>query len=709
MHASSHQGQGMVGNWLFRLTSLVDSSDGAISALSKFRRGSAIVVIALSAFIATGCQLGKQHDGGGGGSASLVSITVTPANPSVLVGATIQLSGVGTLSDGTQVSGAATWASSNTAVATIDPNSGMATGISAGTTAISASFQGVTGKTTLTVNAVSALSISTTSLPRGTAGVAYASTQLNANGGVPPYNWTATSGLPNGMNLSPSGVLSGTPTVSGTFIVAVQVNDSATTANVASANLSLNIQSGSGLFACGTGSGQEGSLSGQYAFLLNGFDDEGNAEVLAGSFMADGAGNITAGEEDSNNVAKGPSHVAISSTGSSYTLGSDDRGCLVLNSASPVTFAFALSRVNPGKGRIIEFDDATGTGGTRLAGILRLQDTTSFALAQLQSNYAFGIHGWDASKNPLAAAGSFSNSNGTLSNGFADIDNAGTITANLNGISGTVSSISSASGRGNLTYSPGGQALNFAIYMVNASEFFLVGTDSIATAAITSGEAIATSNSFTSASLSGPYVFAVSGFSTSNSGGDVTIGTLNFNGVSTEQGTLLQDKAGTSTSTAVNGTYSIDPVSGRVALTNVGNHPPVAYLTTPTDNIAAFVVGTDNSATSGAAEIQAGGPFSANSLSGSYLLGTMTPTDRTNTNVVGVVGFTSGIASGTEDSSIFGPGGLLTMQTISQTYTINADGTGNAGANTVAVTNGSTIFFVDETPGKDPQILVIEQ
>src|SRR5579864_8567520 len=105
MHASSHQGQGMVGNWLFRLTSLVDSSDGAISVLSKFRRSSAIVVIALSAFIATGCQLGKQHDGGGGGTASLVSITVTPTNPSVLVGATIQLSGVGTLSDGTQVSG----------------------------------------------------------------------------------------------------------------------------------------------------------------------------------------------------------------------------------------------------------------------------------------------------------------------------------------------------------------------------------------------------------------------------------------------------------------------------------------------------------------------------------------------------------------------------------------------------------------------------
>jgi Bacterial Ig-like domain (group 2) len=714
MNASSHEEKIAVTaeNWFARLRSLQDTANGARSGLCKFRRSSAIATMALSLFIATGCQLGKQHnDGGGGSSANLVSITITPPTPSVLVGATIQLSGFGTLSDGTQVpnNGLATWASSNTAVATIDANSGVATGVSAGTTTISASSQGVTGKTTLTVNALSALKITTTSLPGGTAGVAYAATQLNATGGLPPYSWTATSGLPNGLTLSPSGVLSGTPTASGSFTIAVQVNDSASTPNAANANLPLNIQTGSGLFACGTGSGQESSLSGHYAFLLNGFDDAGNAEVLAGSFTADGAGNITAGEEDSNNVTKGPSHIVISATGSSYIIGSDGRGCLVLNGASPVTFAVVLSRVNTGKGRIIEFDDATGTSGTRLSGILRLQDTTSFALAQVQANYAFGIHGWDAAKNPLAAAGSFSNSNGTLSNGFADIDDGGTITAKLTGISGTISSISTASGRGDLTYRPGGQTLNFSLYMVNASEFFLVGADAIANAPITSGEAIATSNSFSSASLTGPYMFAVSGFSVSNAGGDVTIGTLNFNGVNTEQGTLLEDKAGTSGTVAVNGTYSIDAASGRVTLTNVGNHSPVAYLTTPTDGIAAFVVGTDSSATSGVAEIQSGGPFSANSLTGNYVLGTMTPTDSTTSNFVGVISFTSGIASGTEDSSNFGAGGLMTLQAISQTYTINGDGTGNAGANTAAVTNGSTIFFVDETPGKDPEIVVIEQ
>jgi hypothetical protein len=686
-----------------------DRGQSANTQIIRVRRTTAIAMIAISSFIGTGCQFGKNH-GGGGSNPTLVSITITPASPSVLVGSTIQLSGYGTMSDGSQVpnNGLATWASSNTAFATIDPTSGNATGIKPGTATISATYQGITGQTNLTVNAVSALSITTTSLPGGTAGVAYPATQLNANGGVTPYNWVAVSGLPSGLSLSTAGLLSGTPTASGAFTVAVQVYDSALPPNTATANLPLSIQPGSGVYACGTGSGYESQLNGHYAFLLNGFDDAGHAEVLAGSIMADGNGNITGGEEDSNNVANGPSHVVISASGSTYTLGPDYRGCLVLGGSTPVTFSFALSPSNPTKGRIIEFDDSTGSG-TRLAGILRWQDTSSFVLTQVQPNYAFGLHGWDSGKNPFAAAGSFSNNNGTLSNGFADVNDGGTIAANLTGISGTISSISNASGRGSMTYTPAGQALDFSIYMVSAAEFVAVGVDPIANAPITSGEAIATSNSFTNASLTGPHMFGVSGYSASSTGGDVTIGTLNFDGVGSEQGTLFEDKAGASTSGAATGTYSIDPTSGRVTLTGVGNHSPVVYLTTPTDGISGFVVGTDNSASSGVGESQLGGPFSANSLVGNYLMGTMTPPDAVTSNYVGVISFTSGIVSGSEDASKSRGSGLVASQAINQTYNINADGTGNAGANTVAVTNGSTVFFVDETPGQDPEIIVIEQ
>jgi hypothetical protein len=55
-------------------------------------------------------------------------------------------------------------------------------------------------------------------------------TALLAVGGTPPYIWSVTSGLPAGMTMSSSGVLSGTPTdtVDSPFSLQVSVSDSAT-------------------------------------------------------------------------------------------------------------------------------------------------------------------------------------------------------------------------------------------------------------------------------------------------------------------------------------------------------------------------------------------------------------------------------------------------------------------------------------------------
>jgi subtilisin family serine protease len=74
--------------------------------------------------------------------------------------------------------------------------------------------------------AVAPLAITTTSLPSGTVGVAY-SAALAASGGVPPYTWSRTSGkLPNGLTLSTSGVISGTPSKRGTYSFTLRVRDS---------------------------------------------------------------------------------------------------------------------------------------------------------------------------------------------------------------------------------------------------------------------------------------------------------------------------------------------------------------------------------------------------------------------------------------------------------------------------------------------------
>ncbi|MCG6984306.1 MAG: DUF4082 domain-containing protein, partial [Thiocapsa sp.] len=87
-----------------------------------------------------------------------------------------------------------------------------------------------------------ALSVTTTSLPAGAVGTAYAQT-LAASGGTAPYSWSLATGsdpLPDGLNLdAESGEISGTPTAPGTVTLTVEVSDAATPAATATAALSL--------------------------------------------------------------------------------------------------------------------------------------------------------------------------------------------------------------------------------------------------------------------------------------------------------------------------------------------------------------------------------------------------------------------------------------------------------------------------------------
>jgi hypothetical protein len=82
--------------------------------------------------------------------------------------------------------------------------------------------------------------IATSALPTATQGAAY-NTTLTASGGTAPFKWLVSSGsMPAGLSLaSTTGVISGSPTVNGTFNVSVQVVDAK--AQSASAVLILNI------------------------------------------------------------------------------------------------------------------------------------------------------------------------------------------------------------------------------------------------------------------------------------------------------------------------------------------------------------------------------------------------------------------------------------------------------------------------------------
>jgi uncharacterized protein YjdB len=84
-------------------------------------------------------------------NATLTSIALLPANPTVALASSTQFAATGNFSDGsTQPLAGAAWSSSSPAVGIVS-NSGMATATSAGAAIITATFNGVSGSTNLTV------------------------------------------------------------------------------------------------------------------------------------------------------------------------------------------------------------------------------------------------------------------------------------------------------------------------------------------------------------------------------------------------------------------------------------------------------------------------------------------------------------------------------------------------------------------------------
>ena len=81
--------------------------------------------------------------------------------------------------------------------------------------------------------------INRTSPAIGSLNSPYPGFQFTASGGQPPLAWSETGALPAGLQLSPSGLLSGTPTTDGSFPVTVMAKDSA---NQSSAPQAFTIQ-----------------------------------------------------------------------------------------------------------------------------------------------------------------------------------------------------------------------------------------------------------------------------------------------------------------------------------------------------------------------------------------------------------------------------------------------------------------------------------
>jgi len=146
------------------------------------------------------------------GAATLVSIALTPANPSVPLGAGQQFTATGTFTDGStqNLTTSATWNSSAPAIASIDP-AGLATSITPGSTVIRASVGSISATTTFTVSAPALVSLSV--LPANVSIAPGAQQQFNAIGSftdgstqdlTSSVTWSCSAGTV--ASISPTGV-----------------------------------------------------------------------------------------------------------------------------------------------------------------------------------------------------------------------------------------------------------------------------------------------------------------------------------------------------------------------------------------------------------------------------------------------------------------------------------------------------------------------
>jgi hypothetical protein len=322
-----------------------------------------------------------------------------------------------------------------------------------------------------------------------------------------------------------------------------------------------------------TSPGQVALLNGQYAFLVTGTDNYG-FYAAAGSLRADGAGNITAGEEDYVNIQQAYTSIAIEK--GNYQIGNDGRGSitLILNNSSigqSGMQTMSISVASSAHILITEFDNAATSHGS-----LDQQTTTNLS----SGGYAFTFTGFDITplqlfdpQVPMSLGGVMTaNGAGNLTGVLMDVNDNGQVSSKSG--SGTYTATDS-SGRGTVTLpvvfsstscpSSLASTLTFAYYVVNSTAAEFVETDDCG---LNGGSAYAQGTGpFSKASITGNYAFTLAG-PTAKATGSLAAGglfTSNGNGAMTS-GIVDVNDAGTVTSGTPTGTYTMS-ANGRGKLT----------------------------------------------------------------------------------------------------------------------------------------------
>ena len=580
---------------------------------------------------------------------------------------------------------------------------------------------------TLIVGVAPALTIITTSLPEGSTALQY-STTLQTTGGTLPVTWSITSGqLPAGLRFDTnSGTISGVPIRVESDNVTFEAVDSESPPEAVFTTLAIQIQA---QISTTVANPSLALLSGPYAFFFQGFSDVGET-VIAGQFSADGKGSITSGSEDIDFVTANKTQPATSFSGA-YTIDTRGRGSFQFvipgagGSESKPTFLFTLN--SDGTARFVEADCSgplittvcTPTG-LRGSGILKPQ-SASFATASLTGNYAFALHGVSTPNgffNPnqpppltrTVAAGTL-NADGTGKwTGELDLNVGGALTNYPNFNNGTSSYTVGSNGRGSGDFFLGGTTqVNFVLYMVSSSDFFILCNDvfpattppidTIEPNFVASGEAFLQQPNntqlavFDNTALAGSSV--ASGIGLNGSSSSTFAGLLLAN----SQGTISsfefdENDAGKITSTAASpatGSYEVES-NGRVTFNAGTNRLSIGYLIAA--NQAVFI-GTDSEGSVGELEPQEPiQTFNNTFLQGSYVLNYALPPESDVISFEGIsqadgAGNLAGLADFVNTSNT-----ASVAQTLTATYTTGQNSRGTLNITAPSGVTANWIFYI---------------
>lgn len=577
----------------------------------------------------------------------------------------------------------------------------------------------------IVVNPAAPLMVTTTSsnLPAGTVNTAYANTQLNASGGIQPYSWAwvAASGsqIPPGLSISTGGLITGTPTLAGTFNIVATVTDSATpTANTANANLSITVNAAVVDPCASAGTGGEALLNGQYVFVLKGFDNGSPQQpaLVGGVLKFNGSGGITSGTIDTNlntgfDTANGGNPLSVTSgTYKIGTSGSADqqRACMSITTSAGTQHYRASLNGAGSLGHMVGFD----TAGPYVTGELKKQSAS--IPTTLSGNFAFGVssaQNTTACDNATICGGKFGAvgvfdlaSGGSVTGGEVDFSHGDGANTFLDGTaftggpagfpaspvsinSGGSYSINATTGRGTFTFTPqgtGNNAVNNVIYVVSSTDVLIMAMDPSASNTTYAGEMLQQSGSLTP---SGTYVGGTSRLGSTSGDSRADLLRVALSGGNITSIATYQNDSGTPTVQTGNnvGTYTINSTTGRLLLAITGNnHAPVIYLVSPNE---AFQLGSNPEVESGFFQSQT----STAAPSGVAAFGTIDPATSNVSEQDGLATFSSGNVNVTQDSNTLNQ--QQTGKTQSQTFSVDGTGLGTVPSGCAPATSGSCQFL----------------